>query len=264
MISTIVVPGEKIDLIRSPNSLGEEVEEKQYSSKVLDLLDDETVKIAVPISSGLIIPLEVGDKYQLIFYTERGLYHCRGKITQRYKEGLIAVLIVQLETDLEKYQRRQYYRLEYAMEIQYRVISLEEISYIKKLDVGFYNSQEEKEILEQLLKEEQSQWIEATITDISGGGCRFNSQVEHQVGRNTQVQLSYSYKGEIKSDIYTAKLIYCEPIEKKKGYFEHRVEFLEINDAEREKLIRFIFEQERKIRRRERGLKLDAKKYFDS
>ncbi len=254
MISTIVVPGEKIDLIRSRNSLGEEVEEKQYSSKVLELLEDETVKIAVPIQNGLIIPLEVGDKYQFIFYTKRGLYHCRGKITQRYKEGLIAVLIVQLETDLEKYQRRQYYRLEYAMEVQYRVISLEEVSYIKKLEVGVFHSQEEKEKLEQLLKEEQSKWIKATIIDISGGGCRFNSQEEHPVGRNTKVQLSYSYKGEVKREIYTAKLIYCEPIEKIKGYFEHRVEFLEIKDTEREKLIKFIFEQERKIRRRERGL----------
>ena len=173
---------------------------------------------------------------------------------ERYKEGLVALLVVHIETDLEKYQRRQYYRLEYAMEIQYRVISQEEISYIKRLEVEAYHTQEEKDKLEQLLKKEQSKWINATVIDISGGGCRFNSQDAHLVGQNVEVQLSYSSKGETKSAIYPAKLIYSEPIEKIKGYFEHRVEFLAINDAEREKLIKFIFEQERKLRRRERGL----------
>ncbi len=254
MISTIVVPGVKIDLIRYKNSLEEEADEKQYNSKVLDIMDDELVEIAMPIESGLIVPLEIGDKYQFIFYTARGLYQCRGKIMERYKEGRLSVLVVRFETDLEKFQRRQYYRLEYAIEIQYRIISLEESTNIKKLEAEIYNSEEEKEKLDQFLQEEQSQWIQATIIDISGGGCRFNSQVEHQVGQNTKVQLSYTYRGKKLRGLYDARLIYSEPIEKMKGYFEHRVEFTNISVVERENLIKYIFEQERKIRRRERGL----------
>ncbi|MFA9463817.1 MAG: flagellar brake protein [Velocimicrobium sp.] len=253
-MSTIIMPGTKLDLIQLKNGFGEVREGKQYNSKVLDLMDDETVKISVPMEGGRIVPLEVGDKYQCVFYTKRGLYHCKGEILERYKEGLISVLVVYFETDLEKFQRRKYYRLECAMDIQYRVISDEEVSAMRKLKEKKYKSDEEKESIEQFIKEAQAQWKVVPIVDISGGGCRFQSKFEYQAGTNMVLQLNYSYRGKEIRGQYDAKLIVSIPMQRRKGYFEHRIEFLDIRSAERESLIKFIFEQERKIRQRERGL----------
>lgn len=227
MISTIVVPGTKFDMIHFKYSLGEEVGGKQYNSKVLDFMDDDTVKIATPFEHGLIVPLEIGEKFEFIFYTERGLYHCRGEIIDRYKEGRLSILVVRFLTDLEKFQRRQYFRLEYEMEILYRVITQEEA---------------------------QEQWNTATIIDISGGGCRFYSQIEHEVKQSCVVLFRYTYKGKMINAQYNVTIVSSSPIEKRKGYFEYRVEFNDISVVERETLIKFIFEEERKIRRHERGL----------
>lgn len=255
MISTIIMPGTKLDMIRQKNSLGEEVEEKQYSSKVLDLMDDDTAKIAMPIENGMVIPLEVFETYEFIFYTDRGLYHCKGEIMERFKEGTLSVLIVRFESDVEKYQRRQYYRLEYIMDIEYRVITREEAYCLKRLEMEHYDSEEEKEKLELYVRQVQAQWFPATAIDISGGGCRFNSKNEHEVGQHAIIRISYTYQGEKMEGAYESKIVSSVPLEKRKGYFEHRVEFLDIDVVERETLIKFIFEEERKMRRRERGLR---------
>lgn len=231
MISTIAEPGTKIEMIRLNNSLCKVVEKRKYYSRIEGLLDDETVKISMPI------PMEVGDRYQFIFYTKSGLHQCNGVITEHFKEGIIPIAIVYFETDMEKFQKRQYYRLECAMEIQYRIISKEEI---EKQDDLFTKAQE--------------QWNRAIINEISGNGCRFNSQLEHMPEEKIKLRLNYLLNNQTIYAQYAADIVYAAPLIKRQGYYEYRIEF-DIKDIlDQEMLIKFIFEEERKIRKRERGL----------
>ncbi len=254
MISEVVTPGDRMELIRLTNSFGEDVEIKQFNSKVLDLLDEETAKISMPMENTRIIPLEIGEKYRFCFYTGRGLYHCKGEVIERYREELVPVLIVRFDSELEKFQRRQYYRLEYIMDIQYHVISREEDIYEKRLIENQFNSLEEQELCQKAYDLARNKWNLATIVDISGGGCKFNSNFKHEKGQKITLQIQYSLQEKRVKCKYLARVIFSEEIERKKGWFEHRVEFIDINIDERETLIKFIFEEERKIRRKERGL----------
>ncbi|MEG2775105.1 MAG: PilZ domain-containing protein [Acetivibrio sp.] len=221
---TLIAPGTKFNMISLKNNYGEKSDAKQFSSKVLDLMEEETIKIAMPTEKNVMISLETGEKYLFIFYTKKGLYQCKGEIIERFKDGRISVCTVHMETDLEKYQRRQYYRLEHVMNIQYRRIS-----------------------------QEQVPWSSATIIDISGGGCRFNSTEEMQSGQLLELEIGGQFQGKEQNRIYKGIVVLSKAIEMKMGYFEHRIEFTELDILERENLIQYIFKEERKIRSKERG-----------
>lgn len=51
-----------------------------------------------------------------------------------------------------------------------------------------------------------------------------------------------------------AKILVSIEVENKPGSYEHRAQYINIDTSEREEIIRFIFEEERKRRKREKGL----------
>ena len=53
------------------------------------------------------------------------------------------------------------------------------------------------------------------------------------------------------------------PFQKLKGKFENRLEFTEISDLEREDIVKYIFQEERRRRRKEK-VGLDEEKNIDS
>ena len=75
--------------------MGEEPE-KKYFSQVYDILSEDEMKIAMPIVDGRVIPLPVNGRYDLCFYTSGGLYQCKATITDRYKEGGLFVLQIEI------------------------------------------------------------------------------------------------------------------------------------------------------------------------
>ena len=60
--------------------------------------------------------------------------------------------------------------------------------------------------------------------------------------------------GKIKEYELIAKVLMVKKLEDKPGFYEHRAHYINIDTAKREEIIRFIFEQERKNRKREKDL----------
>ncbi|MEG1958060.1 MAG: PilZ domain-containing protein, partial [Lachnospiraceae bacterium] len=103
------------------------------------------------------------------------------------------------------------------------------------------------------ISQEQAPWSSATIIDISGGGCRFNSTEEMQSGQLLELEIGGQFQDKEQNRIYKGIVVLSKAIEMKMGYFEHRIEFIELDILERENLIQYIFKEERKIRSKERG-----------
>lgn len=238
MVSKILSIGDRIELVKIANRMDNERPQRHYVSQLLELLDNDQAKIAMPIESSRVIPLNVGDKYLLCFYTEKGLYQCYGEIIDRNQENNVYILIVTFTSQLEKFQRRQYYRLEYITEVEYKVISPEENSQDNQITPS----------------DQESEWYPAIITDISGGGARFNSIYLHE--KNEKLIIKIALPTSKSNNVYELKsnVISSIPVANRSGFFENRVEFSEIELFEREAIIKFVFEEERKIRKREKGL----------
>ena len=81
--------GDRIELMHIKSAIGRKVSDKKYGSQLLDFDGDRTAKIAMPISEGKVIPLEIDDDYHLCFFTNSGLYQCTARIKKRYRKSYV-------------------------------------------------------------------------------------------------------------------------------------------------------------------------------
>lgn len=240
MLAKYVLPGEKVELQAVERAiLGASVNESVHVSKVYDILSDERIEICMPMEQTKLILLPVGGEYEICFYTKTGVYQSFARVIDRYKTNGVFILLFELTTNLRKHQRREYYRFNCILNMQSRELSEEEkISYEEQNGI----------ILEHNLPLRQS-----VIVDISGGGIRFVSNYKYE--KDTIIFLIYTliYQGEEKKYELTGKILSSKELENRKGQYEHRVQYININTGQREEIIRFIFEEERKSRHKLQG-----------
>ena len=89
--------------------------------------------------------------------------------------------------------------------------------------------------------------------DISGGGARFISRTQYPVGSEVMFRFSLFVSGKMNEYSLHGRVLFSQPMKNNPGAFEHRMQFIHIPRDDRESIIRYIFEEERKIRRREKG-----------
>ena len=241
MLSKYVKLGDKLELetidnLKTKNELSEK---KNYRSQVYDIVSEDQIKIAMPMEQGKIILLPVDGEYNICFYTQTGLYQCLARVIDRYKSDNIFVLVMELTTDIRKYQRREYYRLNCVLDMKARSITNSGSSEVSTEQVHFLDT--------------DLTFSNGTMVDISGGGARFISRDRYPKGSNIQFAFSLFVNGKLTEYKLLGRVLYSEELESRPGSFEHRIQFRNIMKDERESIIKFIFEEERKIRRREKG-----------
>ena len=241
MLSRFVEEGSKIELRALQRGLeekGAESTAKVYQSRVLQILSEDTLEISMPMEQTRLILLPVDSEYDMIFFEENSLYQCFARIIDRYKSNNVYVLVMELTSNLQKYQRREYYRFSCALDMCARNLEEEEIQALEK------NSPYE---LHPGLPLKHS-----VIVDISGGGLRFVSTQRYEPGSLILCSYHLVKDGEQKKYEVVGKVLAVRELEKRKGTFEHRVQYYNLDVNTREEIIRFIFEEERKSRKKER------------
>ena len=239
MLAKYVLPGEKVELQAVERAiLGASVNESVHVSKVYDILSDERIEICMPMEQTKLILLPVGGEYEICFYTKTGVYQSFARVIDRYKTNGVFILLFELTTNLRKYQRREYYRFNCILNMQSRELSEEEkISYEEQNGI----------ILERNLPLRQS-----VIVDISGGGLRFLSNHQYEPGSLIYINYRLLIKEKVKEYNVVGKVLAIKPSENRKGVYEHRVQYVNMGNDDREEIIRYIFEEERKHRSNKR------------
>lgn len=249
MLNEVLSVGDKINIKRVDQNNRPVHNARIFVSQLIDFVDSDVIHIAAPIMFGRVIILEVGENYNLCFYSGKGLYQCNGTVLSNHRDNKTIVSVVRITTNLEKLQRREYYRLECIHDITYHLITEEEAILNNKMKNNeFKNVQERSECIDQLAQLNQN-WVPGSITDISGGGVRFYSGISHKHGDKIKMSLSFLKNIDNKVLVISAEIIMSNRIENRTGLFEHRVKFHDIKQRDREIIIKYIFEQERKRRR---------------
>ncbi|MCR5687682.1 MAG: flagellar brake protein [Lachnospiraceae bacterium] len=240
MISKYVQIGNKIEIESIKKTTGElgEITRKTYRSELYDIESEDIIKIAMPMEQSKIVLLPVDAEYSLCFYTPNGLYQCLARVVERYKSNNLFVLSMELETELQKYQRREYYRLSTVLDMKSKAIDentglsgTEQVQFLDT-DLTFDNG---------------------TMVDISGGGARFISKVQYTEGSLIRFVFSLFVNGSITEYKLVGKVLRSAPMENREDSYENRIQFVNIVNDDRESIIKYIFEEERKKRHRERG-----------
>jgi len=249
MLGSILKPGDKVEIKKITNHENSE-SEKYYLSQLLDIAEENRAKIAMPIEGTRIIPLDVGDRYHLFFYTHNGLYQSKCIVVDRYRNGNIYVAVIRFIADLEKFQRRQFFRLECVMELEARQVKAIENKIVKKLNENDFQSMDEKNKAQEILISMQQDWKVGIAIDISGGGLRFNMDKAFAKGDIIRLRFSLTINGEQFEVVTDARLVFSQEIFNRPGNFENRVEFVNMPMKEREVIIKYVFDEERKRRKR--------------
>lgn len=221
MLKSAITLGDKIELTKKI----EMVEAETFYSMVYEIVDDKHMLIQAPIEAGKIIPLELDVIYYACIYTNRGLFRGEVEVTNRLKDDNLHYLELTLITPMKKYQRRQYYRMNCILSFKYQDDEVEE-----------------------------GNWDTGTLLDISGGGIRFSTSSAMKLNQKIRCHL------ELRLNDYTIEvdtegvILQSKPVEPDKIHFQNRILFEELSLEDREKIIKFIFEEERRRRKKEKGM----------
>ena len=212
---------------------------RKYISRVETIVNEDTMEIAMPMEQSKLILLPVDGEFNLTIYAEKNLFQCFVRITDRYKSNNLYMLVVELTSNLRKVQRREFYRYSCALDMNSRNLFEEEVD--KMEERGHYH-------LVPGLPLKRS-----IIVDISGGGLRFVS--DYKYDKDSLILCNYKLfvKGEPKEYKLVCKILDVKELENRPGEYEHRVQYMNMDNEEREEIIQFIFEEERRNRHRQKG-----------
>lgn len=236
MLTDLVKPGNRIDIQSVEHAiLGSASDSKVYSSRIYDILDDEKLEILMPMNGTKLILLPIDGEYQFCFYTSKGLYQCTVRIVERYKENSIYLLLCEMTSPIGKYQRREYYRWACTLPMRSRELMDEEIKAMEEFNYRLMAGLP-------LAKGE--------IVDISGGGIRFVSAEKYEPGTQIVVYFNLNVHGKETTYELIGEVLSSKKNDVKKEIYEHRLKFTVIDNKQREEIIRYVFEEERKSRSR--------------
>lgn len=241
MISDIITVGIKLDIKKAGKLQNTEEKPKIYMSKVEDIISEEQIKIAMPIDKGKLVLLQINQKYTLTFYVGANLYQCTGVVKDRYKSRNLYFVVVEITSSLQKIQRREYYRLECAQDIKYLTVTEEMMK------------NGTPEMLLESFGDEKPVFTKAIIVDISGGGIRIVSDMEAERDSFLMLDFKLPVNQEARRFLLYGRILSTTKLQNRTLKFEHRIEFIRINNKVRETIIRYIFEEERKKRRNDKN-----------
>lgn len=235
MIEKIIEIGNKIDIeYTNPDTKVKHL----YKSQVFEIMNNDELRIAMPFEGAKLSIMSLNRRYKFCFYTQTGLFECMGYVVDRFKSDNRYIAVISLKTGLRKIQRREFFRLEKLIDIDYRVFSEEES-----------NCESVNEILE---KEkdyvEEPVYQKGMAVDLSGGGARFVLDDAYPVSTYILIRMHIELTSELSEFYVIGKVIMSEKMSSQSGQCENRIEFVRIRENEREKLIHYIFREERKLR----------------
>ena len=209
MLEQYIQLGQRIDL-ESVTRIMADGEPQQlrkvYSSKVYEILSEEKIEILMPYEQRRVVLLPVDSEYSIYFYTENGMLECKARIVDRYKSNNVFILVMELLTNLRKYQRREFYRYNCVLELESRVLEEDE-----KALVGTP--------LQEFVQDLPLQ--KSVIVDISGGGLRFLSNENYKEGSLLFCRYQLEQKDNEKVYEVIGKVLSAKPASKRPGFYEY-------------------------------------------
>lgn len=187
----------------------------KYRTRI-DEVGEKLLSVVAPYVQGQVIPLREGTVIEVSFWDEISAYSFDAKIMQRIAVP-IPVFVLELPENTRKVQRRNFVRVPAHYAIAFRSVTREGLSDRKK----------------------------GHMLDLSGGGMRFqtNEKVEKNFLLYAELELPL---GKIQTP---ARVCRAEKTEDGKGY-DVSVEFYEISERERDRIIRCVFDIQRDMRKK--------------
>jgi len=210
---------------------GNKVQEKLIS-QFDHAVGENFALINAPFHEGVLYPIHIGWSLDVFFNHNDNLYMFNSRVVDRLVKDDIAYLKIEKITDITRIQRRDYFRLEYSLPIEYRKIEYEDVLKYKKS------------------RRYGNQSFHGGVTkNISGGGICVLLNEEFEVNQFLECRLSLENDKEI---IFVGRILRCNKMDNYTEYFRYEAGMVYeiIDDTDKEEIIRFIYKKQRELRNR--------------
>lgn len=186
----------------------------------------DTALIAAPISEGRLVPLEKGSTYNICFLNKEGkllnLYKFRAVVRERMVIDNLHLLLIEKRGEIVKIQRRSFFRLDCYVDVRYRVV--------RSFGDG---------------DDSDSPFRKTITSDLSGGGIRL--LLDERLEPGTYLECELLTEGDRKIRFY-GKVVRFEYTGTGGKYrYAAGVAYVDIDEREREEVIKYIFKEQRKL-----------------
>lgn len=220
VIKQIMQIGEKIEVVIQDSSKSDN---SVYFSMVQDVPQEDEIVITLPVFKGKPVVLSLGQKVKINFFRERGQFYFFAEVIDRPKSGSVHLIRLKQVSQIHRLQRRNFYRLKINMPVFFRTI-------------------------EEDSPQNEAHYLKAYTVDISGGGVRILTNHELKLGQRVECVIPI----EEKQKLTVEGLVIRITASLDEGYkYDVGIKFTEILEAKRDKIIQFIFEQQRKFRNKD-------------
>lgn len=194
----------------------------KYVSRIENLTDSEIV-VGIPIVSGQIVPLPVGIKVDLDVTCPDAVYRIHTRTLKRILRPLPLLFLAKSE-DVERVQRRNYARVDAVLDVE----------------------------IEKLPSKGEKVKIYGITKNISGGGMlisiRGNGDLLSLIRKDDFLEVSFKIPT-WKDPIYAISKVVREDV-KVRDSKDIAIAFVSINEKNRDRIVKFVFERQRELRRR--------------
>lgn len=210
------VVGDKIE-IETPKNMTE-VNKKILISQILDIANENIFFISTPIIHNVYHPIPLGEVINITYSIKNsGVYIFKAKVIERKNRDNVSYMKIEKIGDVNKTQRRNFFRLEVFLNVL----------------IDFTDSNG------------NTKSIQAVSKDLSGGGIRVISK--KHIFTNSVVKVMIDTKP--KPIIVEGKVIRCFSFIN--NDYDVGITFDEIDETSRNNIVSFVFEHQRKMRKKD-------------
>lgn len=186
-------------------------DESEYTSQIQDI-DGKKIRILTPMYRSVLVRLQEKTRIELLVYGDGKVYYLDAEVIKTAVENNLYYTDIVAVSEVEKMERRNYYRVRTM-----------------------------KDILVRLKDEENPQEYESALTiDLSGGGIMFSST--HEYSEDTDIEIKMNIDDS--PVILDGKVLNKEKQEGLRSY-KYTVQFVNLDRSVKEKIITHVFKLQR-------------------
>jgi c-di-GMP-binding flagellar brake protein YcgR len=194
---------------------------KPFISEFEYAASDKSFFIAAPISEGNYYPVQIGTKVAISFARDGCFYGFEAVVTARENKNNLAMLKIQPIGQIVKIQRREFFRFESCIPVNYR-------------EFGHKN----------IRNAEDLKFISTVTRDISGGGLCVRLTNPIELNKLLEFELFITSKVE-----FLGRVVRFTKYDTMQGIYKYEmgVVYEMIDTTTREKIISYIFQEQRRL-----------------
>ncbi|MCL2031212.1 MAG: flagellar brake protein [Oscillospiraceae bacterium] len=229
--------------LRLGERLDVSIEGRACVSSIQEITAQGTLRISAPMYRSVVVNLRPGDRVDIVYYRPQGLCSFTAGVLRAINDR-VQMFEVEIVSPIRKFQRREYVRLDISLTVHLALLAAPDALQSMPVEDVLQLAYDKTDKTVTLQPQMPSQGL--TI-DISGGGLRAQSPLMYPAGSLIECKLHLRNGEVFHSHAKVVRCVSCS--EPGRMPYTICVQFVNVNEEGRRRVIRYIFDEQVKERR---------------